>query len=328
MVDESEVALKKVKLAIESPIRIFNSLEVFNLLVTFSVESSRWPTISNYVTLDEPIQLKKETNHNKRAALVEILKKHFRERFTVMWVDRCASMLCLRDHITRALKLVAANDSDPIADAVNVIADDLQTKRNSTCASYSFTSFNFDTAVDDTSESILHLISGLVSNGLITAQSLSLVPSLQSFHARDLLSNNTRSSRETPPSVRITRTDWHSSWVQIILLLRWSAMLQKINYQSNRTNTWAKPGLRALWGPSTWSAYHIPVRANNDVEGWHYRLNQKARKSHLDLYLLIRLLHDEAECVDLHIRLLSDRKLTKRVRRPYGKLHQQLRESW
>jgi MULE transposase domain len=45
-----------------------------------------------------------------------------------------------------------------------------------------------------------------------------------------------------------------------------------------------------LWLPTAWSAYRLPVRMNNDVEGWHYRLNQKARKRHLNLYLLVSLL--------------------------------------
>ena len=101
-----------------------------------------------------------------------------------------------------------------------------------------------------------------------------------------------------------------------------SKLMEVFEYLSK---TWIES---TLWTPSTWSAYQIPVRTNNNVEGWHHRLNQKARKSHLGLYLLIRLLHDEAECVDLDVRLLSDCKLMKRVRRPYSKLQQQLRESW
>jgi len=53
--------------------------------------------------------------------------------------------------------------------------------------------------------------------------------------------------------------------------------------------------------PTAWSAYRLPVRTNNDVEGWHYRLNQKARKRHLNLYLLVCLLETEAKCVDLQV---------------------------
>jgi len=30
------------------------------------------------------------------------------------------------------------------------------------------------------------------------------------------------------------------------------------------------------WRPATWSVFRQPVRTNNDVEGWHHRLNAKA----------------------------------------------------
>ena len=54
--------------------------------------------------------------------------------------------------------------------------------------------------------------------------------------------------------------------------------------------------------------------------------NRHERIISVCLYLLIRLpLHDENECIDLHNRLLSDRKLTKRIRRPY---REQLWKSW
>ena len=73
MVYKSEAALNKVILATESEsMRIWNSLKVFDLFVTFSVESSSRTTASNSATLDEPIQLTKETNGNKTAALVEM----------------------------------------------------------------------------------------------------------------------------------------------------------------------------------------------------------------------------------------------------------------
>jgi len=41
-------------------------------------------------------------------------------------------------------------------------------------------------------------------------------------------------------------------------------------------------------------------------------VNQKARKRHLNLYLLIRLLETEAKSVDLQVKLVSDGKLTRR----------------
>ena len=54
------------------------------------------------------------------------------------------------------------------------------------------------------------------------------------------------------------------------------------------------------------------VRTNNDTEGWHHALNQRAEgKTQLPLYLLIQLLHQEARLTSLHIRLVTERKLKK-----------------
>ena len=39
------------------------------------------------------------------------------------------------------------------------------------------------------------------------------------------------------------------------------------------------------WRPATWSVFHQPVRTNNDVEGWHHRLNAKASHGRLNLGL-------------------------------------------
>jgi len=61
------------------------------------------------------------------------------------------------------------------------------------------------------------------------------------------------------------------------------------------------------------------TRTNNDVEGWHFRLNRKARKSQLPFYLLIKLLHDEAIQVDITCQLVSENKLSRRERQKYRK---------
>jgi len=50
-----------------------------------------------------------------------------------------------------------------------------------------------------------------------------------------------------------------------------------------------------LWLPKSWSVYRCSIRTNNDVEGWHNRLNQKSRRGHLDLYQLVTLLFAEAQ---------------------------------
>ena len=64
------------------------------------------------------------------------------------------------------------------------------------------------------------------------------------------------------------------------------------------------------WPLSSWSMYMKSVRTNNDIEGWHLGLNRPASgKSQLPLYLPIRLLHREARCTSLQIRLVSEKKL-------------------
>ena len=64
-----------------------------------------------------------------------------------------------------------------------------------------------------------------------------------------------------------------------------------------------------VWPPSSWPAFRCPVRTDNDVEGWHYRLNLRARSCHLPLYVLIRLLHDKTQVCSLHVKLVEVYKI-------------------
>lgn len=70
--------------------------------------------------------------------------------------------------------------------------------------------------------------------------------------------------------------------------------------------TWLQ---NASWQPASWSVYRETVRTNNDVEGWHHRLNSKARRGQLDVYQLAPLLHKEAQFVTLKMALVSERRL-------------------
>ena len=82
------------------------------------------------------------------------------------------------------------------------------------------------------------------------------------------------------------------------------------------SNTHTTPALRDLmryvettwlqsniWPVDTVSVYREHIRTNNDVEGWHRRLNQQARRASLPFYLLVSLLHDEAGVASLQARL-------------------------
>lgn len=64
-----------------------------------------------------------------------------------------------------------------------------------------------------------------------------------------------------------------------------------------------------------WSVHKQPVRTNNDVEGWHNRLNMKARGGSLALYQLIEMLHREARMLQIHQQLLKQKVVLRYQRR-------------
>ena len=83
------------------------------------------------------------------------------------------------------------------------------------------------------------------------------------------------------------------------------------------------------WLPSSWSAFMRSIRTNNDVEGWHLRLNRQASsKSQLPFYLLVKLLHKEALLTSLQIRLVTEKKLRRTQRKKYKKLQSRLFSLW
>jgi len=84
-----------------------------------------------------------------------------------------------------------------------------------------------------------------------------------------------------------------------------------------------------MWPPSCWSVYMLPIRTNNDIEGWHNSLNQRANnRVHLPFYLLVELLHQEARLVSIQIQLVSDGKLSRIQRRKYRFLQSQIFKYW
>ena len=70
-------------------------------------------------------------------------------------------------------------------------------------------------------------------------------------------------------------------------------------------------GIGQPWTITDWSCYYLPIRTNNDIEGFHTALNTKGR-SKCSFYLLVKLLHKESTLVPLQTRLVSDNKLTRR----------------
>lgn len=90
------------------------------------------------------------------------------------------------------------------------------------------------------------------------------------------------------------------------------------NLQSNTTpallpqtkyinDTWIH---NAIYPVVPWSVFGMATRTNNDVEGWHNRVNSKSSPN-LNLYALIEKLHKEAMTVTLQTFLVTQDKLTR-----------------
>ena len=87
-------------------------------------------------------------------------------------------------------------------------------------------------------------------------------------------------------------------------------------------NTWIES--RCLWAPRVWSHYMQSIRTNNDLEGWHRRINSKANGHSQSFYLLIKLIHDEASLLQLQMRLVSEDMLSRYQRNKYKNLQAKL----
>ncbi|XP_033746946.1 uncharacterized protein LOC117332171 [Pecten maximus] len=77
----------------------------------------------------------------------------------------------------------------------------------------------------------------------------------------------------------------------------------------------------ATFPPTTWSAFESSVRTNNDVEGWHNRLNRKT-DNHPAMYVLIPLLQKEAAAVEAQI---VSEDIERDNRRAYTAIEKKLR---
>ena len=80
--------------------------------------------------------------------------------------------------------------------------------------------------------------------------------------------------------------------------------------------------------PETWCVYQKIVRTNNDVEGWHNRLNTKAERGNLPMYLLVQLLHVEASLIPLTQQLIAEDKLRKYQRLQTKAIQGRLSKLW
>ena len=98
--------------------------------------------------------------------------------------------------------------------------------------------------------------------------------------------------------------------------------LKKLMDYVNRV--WIKS---TVWTPNSWSVYFQSVRTNNDIEGWHNRLKSRGRPN-MNFYLLVQLIHSEAELVETVVRLVSEEKLKRYQKKTYATLQKQLFKYW
>jgi hypothetical protein len=70
------------------------------------------------------------------------------------------------------------------------------------------------------------------------------------------------------------------------------------------------------------------VRTNNDVEGWHNRVNTHAQKSNLQFYLLIELMYNEASKIPLQLKMISEGKLRRRQRKQTKMVQCKILQLW
>ncbi|XP_033095927.1 uncharacterized protein LOC117100370, partial [Anneissia japonica] len=58
--------------------------------------------------------------------------------------------------------------------------------------------------------------------------------------------------------------------------------------------------MRSFWldgtvfTPRDWVVYRQTIRTNNDLEGWHHRLNRRGKRAKIPFYMLCTLLYEEA----------------------------------
>lgn len=84
----------------------------------------------------------------------------------------------------------------------------------------------------------------------------------------------------------------------------------------------------STWSVGEWSVFMKPVRTNNDCEGWHRRLNVRARRGMLPFYLLVELLYEEARLVQLTAMMVSDKRLKRYQRKVYASVQSKLFALW
>ena len=68
------------------------------------------------------------------------------------------------------------------------------------------------------------------------------------------------------------------------------------------------------WPPINWSVFGCSIRTNNDVEGWHNKINKRVGKSNLSFYKCSEELYKEALDIPAMCKALQEQKIRRRAR--------------
>lgn len=77
-----------------------------------------------------------------------------------------------------------------------------------------------------------------------------------------------------------------------------------------------------------WCVFMRYIRTNNDVEGWHRRLNGNLPHPHPNLYQLLLILYRESLICKINVQLVSDHQLSRRQKKNYKSKECQIKKLW
>ncbi|XP_071955925.1 uncharacterized protein [Antedon mediterranea] len=84
----------------------------------------------------------------------------------------------------------------------------------------------------------------------------------------------------------------------------------------------------AVFGPEDWVVYRQDIRTNNDLEGWHHRLNRKGKRASIPFYMLAELLYNEAVTVSINVEMIYREDELRRTRTGSKVANERLTTLW
>jgi hypothetical protein len=101
------------------------------------------------------------------------------------------------------------------------------------------------------------------------------------------------------------------------------------NFMQYIEDTWISS---SVFKPQKWSVCGHAIRTNNDVEGWHARLNRLIGRcglsSNVNMYELINILFEESKVINLQCKLVGDKKLQKYQKKKFKNHQQHIFQLW